>query len=82
MSGGFRVGQTTPATNWELIQSFPHTFTNGRFPKALFLNVAGNVTLVDATGNSVVFTPVAGVPIQVRPTVIQASAVDVIALFD
>jgi hypothetical protein len=46
------------------------------------INTVGNVTLIDARNNSVVFTPAVGVPIQVRPQAIQASGVDVIALYD
>lgn len=81
MSGGFRATSTTSARKWEVISSFPHTFTDGKLPKAIMLNEAGNVTLIDAEGNSVVFTPAVGVPIQLRPTAIQASGVNVICLY-
>lgn len=82
---GFRVSQTTPATRWELYAagSLPKVFNNSRFPKAIFLNDAGNVTLLDADGNSVTFTPAVGIPIQVRPTqIVSTTATAVIALFD
>lgn len=78
-----RISQTTPATKWVLITTgqMPYTFGDAK-PKAIFLNAPGNVQLLDKNGNSVTFTPVEGVPIQLRPVTIQAATVDVIALFD
>lgn len=82
----FRVDQTTPATKWQTISSFPHVFQNGNFPKALFMNDDDGVTvLVDQDGNSGAFTLAAGVPIQLRPSEITSTGVTsavVIALFD
>lgn len=78
-----RIGQTTPATKWQLITtgSMPFTFDAAR-PKALFLNAPGSLQLIGSDGVSVTFSPVEGVPIQLRPVTIQSSTVDVIALFD
>jgi len=81
---GTRVSQTTPATRWvHYTAGFPIVFT-GRVPKAIMLNDAGNVTLLDQDGNSVTFTPAVGVPIQLRPSQIVSTtaAGGVIALFD
>ena len=79
-----RVSQTTPATSWQLITTgeMPYTFENNKLPKAIFLNASGNVQLLGKDGVSVTFTPVEGVPIQLRPTVIQSASVDVIVLYD
>ena len=78
------IDNTTPATRWVSYAagSLPKVF-NERFPKAIMLNDAGNVTLLDSVGNSVTFTPAIGVPIQLRPTqIVSTTATVVIALFD
>lgn len=79
-----KVSQTTPATRWiHYTSGFPIIFKS-RFPKAIMLNDAGNVTLLDQDGNSVTFTPAIGVPVQLRPSRIVSTTAPggVIALFD
>jgi len=80
----YKVSQTTPATAWVLITpgEMPYTFENNRYPKAVLMNTAGTVQLVDRTGNSVTFSLAEGVPIPLRPTSIQSATQDVVALFD
>ena len=80
---GFRQTSTTSASRWQSVSSFPHVFENGERPKAIFLNAASTVTLIDEAGNSVSFVPAIGVPIQLRPKEIVSSSVGpVICLFD
>jgi len=74
----------TPVTRWvHYTGGFPIEFTT-RIPKAIMLNDAGNVVLVDADNNSVTFTPAVGIPIQLRPKQITSTTAPggVIALFD
>jgi hypothetical protein len=75
--------RTTPATRWVHYVSFPVVFTD-RYPKAIMLNDAGNVVLLDRSGNSVTFTPAIGIPIQLRPSEIVSTTAPggVIGLFD
>ena len=81
----FRQSSTTSASKWKhYTAGFPIIFTTGERPKAIFLNDAGNVTLVGEDGNQVTFVPAIGIPIQVRPKAITSTSAPggVIALFD
>jgi hypothetical protein len=80
---GFRQTETTSATRWVSVSSFPHTFDNGERPKAIFLNATSTVTLIDEDGNSVSFVPAIGIPIQLRPKeIVSSPGGPVICLFD
>jgi hypothetical protein len=85
MEVSFRQTSTTSASKWRHYTSgFPIIFSNGERPKAVFLNDAGNVTLVGEDDVQATFTPAIGVPIQVRPKQITSTSAPggVIALFD
>jgi len=81
----FRSTVTSSAAKWKTFAAgvLPVVFTEGERPKAIFLNDAGNVTLIGEDGVSGTFTPAVGVPIQLRPKqIVSTSATAVIALFD
>jgi len=82
-----KVSQTTPATRWITVSSFPHDFEaagNNRFPKALFVNEADQTIVVeDQDGTVGSFVLANGVPIQIRPrAIVSFTGATVIALFD
>jgi len=81
MSG---TDQTAPCSKWieYAAGALPVTFKE-RKPKALWLNAAGNIVIVDEDGTSITVTPAIGIAIPVRPkTITSTTASAVVALFD
>jgi len=75
----------TSAASWISYASgdLPVEFADGRLPKAIMMNAAGNVTITGEDGNQEVFTPAIGILLQVRPISIDATtAASVMVVFD
>lgn len=78
----FYTGATFPASGWTPVT--PSNSVNLSFvPQALYIGVAGDISLTDADGNTVVFTVAAGIldlsPVRVNAT--GTTATNIVALY-
>ena len=82
---GFRSSEVTSAASWKSYDAgeLPVSFANGRVPKAIMMNAAGNVVVVGEDGNSETFTPAIGILLQIQPrTITSTTAASVMVVFD